>query len=193
MAGQGPPGSRPGGLRRPLWFARPVKPQATAYAPVSASAASARRRTGRVRSRQVEIPAPRSARGKDRAQMFGVATRRPPAVMSERSYKEFRRCAGGRGAVTEPEVSGTRRRGRSRVAERSRLPEQRPFTQPRLRYAPTEVVSADELESIHGASLRVLVGDRHELPRCRGQGSCWPRPAPTSKRTVTACASIRRW
>jgi hypothetical protein len=26
------PGPGPGGLRRPLWFARPVKPQATAYA-----------------------------------------------------------------------------------------------------------------------------------------------------------------
>ena len=25
------PGPGPGGLRRPLWFARPVKPQATAY------------------------------------------------------------------------------------------------------------------------------------------------------------------
>jgi trimethylamine--corrinoid protein Co-methyltransferase len=36
------------------------------------------------------------------------------------------------------------------------LPEQRPFAQPRLRYAPTEVVSADELEAIHDASLRIL-------------------------------------
>jgi trimethylamine---corrinoid protein Co-methyltransferase len=36
------------------------------------------------------------------------------------------------------------------------LPEQRPFAQPRLRYAPTEVVSADALESIHLASLRIL-------------------------------------
>jgi hypothetical protein len=25
------PGPGPGGLRRPLWFARPVKPKATAY------------------------------------------------------------------------------------------------------------------------------------------------------------------
>ena len=25
------PGPGPGGLRRPLWFARPVKPAATAY------------------------------------------------------------------------------------------------------------------------------------------------------------------
>jgi trimethylamine---corrinoid protein Co-methyltransferase len=39
---------------------------------------------------------------------------------------------------------------------RSRLPEQRPFGQSRLRYAPTEVVSADEIEMIHEASLTVL-------------------------------------
>jgi trimethylamine--corrinoid protein Co-methyltransferase len=50
---------------------------------------------------------------------------------------------------------GRQRRGRS-TAERSRLPPQRPSEQPRLRYAPTEVVSADELESIHLASLRIL-------------------------------------
>src|SRR5207245_11751973 len=37
-----------------------------------------------------------------------------------------------------------------------RLPQQRPWAQPRLRLRPTEVVSADELESIHLASLRVL-------------------------------------
>ncbi len=63
-----------------------------------------------------------------------------------------------------------RRRGRNRAAgsERSRLPEQRPFAQPRMRYAPTEVVSADELEAIHGASLRILRRDRHGLPRRRG-------------------------
>ena len=36
------------------------------------------------------------------------------------------------------------------------MPEQRPFAQPRLRYSPTEVVSADELEAIHVASLRIL-------------------------------------
>ena len=49
-----------------------------------------------------------------------------------------------------------RRRGGRSDAPRSRLPEQRPATQPRLRYRPTEVVSADELESIHLASLRIL-------------------------------------
>ena len=37
-----------------------------------------------------------------------------------------------------------------------RLPVQRPFAQPRMIYRPTEVVSADELESIHDASLRIL-------------------------------------
>jgi trimethylamine--corrinoid protein Co-methyltransferase len=38
----------------------------------------------------------------------------------------------------------------------SRLPVQRPFAQPRMIYKPTEVVSADELEMIHHASLRIL-------------------------------------
>jgi trimethylamine---corrinoid protein Co-methyltransferase len=36
------------------------------------------------------------------------------------------------------------------------LPEQHPFAQPRLPYRPTEVVSADELEAIHDASLQIL-------------------------------------
>ncbi|CAN5423586.1 trimethylamine methyltransferase family protein [soil metagenome] len=56
--------------------------------------------------------------------------------------------------ATEP---GARRRRTGRVAgARSLLPPQRPWAQPRLRYRPTEVVSADELESIHDASLRIL-------------------------------------
>ena len=49
-----------------------------------------------------------------------------------------------------------RRHGGREGHERSLLPPQRPWAQPRLRYRPTEVVSADELESIHVASLRVL-------------------------------------
>ena len=55
-------------------------------------------------------------------------------------------------------AGGERRRrsgGRS-TAERSRLPQQRPWAQPRMRYKPTEVISADELEAIHDGSLRVL-------------------------------------
>ena len=52
---------------------------------------------------------------------------------------------------------GARRRRSGRVTgERSRLPQQRPWAQPRMRYRPTEAVSADELESIHDASLRIL-------------------------------------
>ena len=52
---------------------------------------------------------------------------------------------------------GARRRRTGRAAgERSRLPQQRPWAQPRMRYTPTDGVSADELESIHLASLRVL-------------------------------------
>jgi trimethylamine--corrinoid protein Co-methyltransferase len=49
-----------------------------------------------------------------------------------------------------------RRRSGGRSAERSRLPQQRPWAQPRMRYRPTEAISADELESIHAASLRIL-------------------------------------
>ena len=55
----------------------------------------------------------------------------------------------------ETSGGGRQRRGRS-TAERSRVPVQRPFKQPRLPYKPTEVVSADELESIHDASMRIL-------------------------------------
>ena len=55
----------------------------------------------------------------------------------------------GRGPSTP---SGRRRAGHARNA----APQQRPWAQPRMRYAPTEVISADELESIHLASLRVL-------------------------------------
>ncbi|MEO6124919.1 MAG: trimethylamine methyltransferase family protein, partial [Ilumatobacteraceae bacterium] len=56
------------------------------------------------------------------------------------------------------ETSGggpSRRKGRS-TAERSRLPLQRPFKQPRMPYQPTNVVSDDELESIHDASMQIL-------------------------------------
>ncbi|MBF6606490.1 MAG: trimethylamine methyltransferase family protein [Chloroflexi bacterium] len=49
-----------------------------------------------------------------------------------------------------------RRAGGHAGGERSRLPPQRPWGQPRLRYPPTEVVSADELEAIHNTSLRIL-------------------------------------
>ena len=56
----------------------------------------------------------------------------------------------------EPQGAVRRRRGGRPEGVRSRLPEQRPFAQPRLRYRPTEVLSADELESIHQASLRIL-------------------------------------
>ena len=58
---------------------------------------------------------------------------------------------------TDSVVAGRpHRRGGRAGGERSRLPPQRPWAQPRMRYRPTEVVSADELESIHEASLRIL-------------------------------------
>jgi trimethylamine---corrinoid protein Co-methyltransferase len=64
--------------------------------------------------------------------------------------------------VTDAETAAgqalqTRRRAGGRAGhERSRLPPQRPFAQPRLHLRPTEILSSDEIESIHEASLRVL-------------------------------------
>src|SRR3954469_9250196 len=50
-----------------------------------------------------------------------------------------------------------RRRGGGREGHaRNAAPQQPPWRQPRIRFRPTEIVSADELESIHVASLRVL-------------------------------------
>ncbi len=39
---------------------------------------------------------------------------------------------------------------------RSNVPEQRPFAQPRLLHGPTELITADQIEMIHDASLRIL-------------------------------------
>ena len=62
--------------------------------------------------------------------------------------------------LAEAASSGRRGRpGRGDRGQRSsgpKLPPQRPYAQPRMRLQPTEVVSADELESIHVASLRIL-------------------------------------
>src|SRR4051795_11644052 len=50
-----------------------------------------------------------------------------------------------------------RRRGGGREGHaRNAAPQQPPWRQPRIRFRPTEIVSADELESIHQGSLRVL-------------------------------------
>ena len=51
------------------------------------------------------------------------------------------------------EPARRRRRGPDRAASQ---PPAAPWTQPRLNFAPTELVSRDELESIHQASLKVL-------------------------------------
>jgi len=70
--------------------------------------------------------------------------------------------AAGLGGAPAPEdrpvgeVAPRRRAGGRAGHERSTLPPQRPWAQPRIPYRPTEVLSADELESIHHASLRVL-------------------------------------
>jgi trimethylamine---corrinoid protein Co-methyltransferase len=68
------------------------------------------------------------------------------------------------GPSTEPggegrgEAGTGRRRGRrgGDGGRRSLVPEQRPWAQPMLRMRPVEVVSEDELEAVHVASLRIL-------------------------------------
>jgi trimethylamine---corrinoid protein Co-methyltransferase len=71
-------------------------------------------------------------------------------------------AAAALGGAPEPpdapvgEIAPRRRAGGRSGHERSRLPQQRPWTQPRNRYPTTDLLSADELESIHVASLRVL-------------------------------------
>lgn len=66
--------------------------------------------------------------------------------------------------------SASRRRGRDRSeGKRNRLPEQLPFRQPVMRLNHTEVLSADEIESIHEASLTILerVGMEFLCPESR--------------------------
>jgi trimethylamine--corrinoid protein Co-methyltransferase len=66
--------------------------------------------------------------------------------------------AGSGAAGGQPEVVAARRRGRrgGDTARPGPVPEQRPWAQPTMRLRPTEVVSEDELDSIHLASLRIL-------------------------------------
>ena len=63
--------------------------------------------------------------------------------------------AGAAPAEGAPQRRGGRR-GHAGDGPRSPLPPQRGPVQPRLRYRPMEVVSADELEAIHEASLTIL-------------------------------------
>jgi trimethylamine--corrinoid protein Co-methyltransferase len=63
---------------------------------------------------------------------------------------------GGPPEAPTGEVAPRRRTGGRAGHERNVLPQQRPWKQPQIRYRPTEVLSVDELESIHVASLRVL-------------------------------------
>ncbi len=60
--------------------------------------------------------------------------------------------------MTEIETGGPRRRGRDRhnAGPRSKVPDQKPFRQPKMQYPPTKVVSDDEIEAIHRASLSIL-------------------------------------
>ena len=53
----------------------------------------------------------------------------------------------------KPERRGRTRAGRARSTGAI---DQKPFRQPRRRFPPTDLVSADELEAIHDASLTIL-------------------------------------
>ena len=58
---------------------------------------------------------------------------------------------------TGREAIGRRRRSRTRDGTaRPLVPVQRPFAQPRLLHEPTEIASAEQVEAIHTASLRIL-------------------------------------
>ena len=110
-------------------------------------AASARRR------RHPARPAAAGDRG-------GPRRGRPAAV---RGVTDFDAEAGGRRrrpsrmqTPWRPPASDVGAAAGGRPASGAGCPQQRPWAQPRMRYKPTEVVSADELESIHEASLQVL-------------------------------------
>lgn len=55
-----------------------------------------------------------------------------------------------------PKVTHANRRKNAAAKKANILPKQAPFKQPRLRMKPAEFISADEIESIHQASLRIL-------------------------------------
>ena len=86
--------------------------------------------------------------------------------------------------------AGAARRARADGRPTLRLPEQRPFRQPRMRFRPTEVVSADELESIHDASLRILAEIGMDF---LDAGSRELLAAAGATSTASASASTRRW
>ncbi|MFL5754691.1 MAG: trimethylamine methyltransferase family protein [Chloroflexota bacterium] len=106
---------------------------------------------------------------------------------------------------SEAALGGTRprRRGGHATATKPALPVQRPSAQPRMRYRPTEVVSADELESIHLASLRILDeigmdfldGEARDLLRSAGARVDGNRvrfdPAFVTERIASAPSSFR--
>ena len=60
------------------------------------------------------------------------------------------------GSAGGDEAGGRRLRRGGRAARAAQAPEIKPFRQPRRRFPPVEIVSADELEAIHAASLTIL-------------------------------------
>ena len=71
-------------------------------------------------------------------------------------------------AETKPARTG-RRRGRGAGTAGPQPIRQLPYHQPRLPFAPVELLSADELEQIHETSLKVLeeIGMEFMLPEAR--------------------------
>ena len=72
------------------------------------------------------------------------------------------------GATTSRSARGARRRNRSAKAGPQPIA-QSPYRQPKANFAPVELLSADELESIHQTSLQVLehIGMEFILPEAR--------------------------
>jgi hypothetical protein len=105
-----------------------------------------------------------SARSRARIAMSALHRRCRPATVdglacrTRAPFIPVHRCGGKVAENVEPRAATGRRRIRNRagVPARSRLPAQRPFAQPRRLHAPTEIASADQIEMIHEASLRIL-------------------------------------
>src|SRR5450631_1317583 len=88
---------------------------------------------------------------------------------------------------TPPDPKRRREGGRVRRTTGGHLP-QLPWTRVTSPYAPLEVLSADQVESIHHTSLRIL--EELGIDSCRLEaGQRYAPPAPTSTRPAARCVS----
>ncbi|MEO9529780.1 MAG: trimethylamine methyltransferase family protein, partial [Roseibium sp.] len=74
--------------------------------------------------------------------------------MADQTMTDMETASPGAATETQPARRGRRRRGGDKPGPE--LFPQKPFRQPRHLFKPLEAVSADELEAIHDASMRVL-------------------------------------